>query len=156
MDCRNYQLDYLLDCWSHVSAIDISDALALISGLTTDIVVPSSSIPSTNTSADVVRSSSLHAVSLLLRLVRLSPLPGKDSSGLDSSWVSVSVRRTLPSPSTPPRWLRPALEVPWSCFGSFGLSPVIVSACLAVSLIANHRHRYLLGFLRQRHCQGHR
>lgn len=66
------------------------------------------------------------------------------------------MRRTPRYPSTRPRWRQLAFEVPSSCSGSFGSWPVptlssrVLWRCLIVA------GRYLLGLLRECHCQRRR
>ena len=114
----------------------------------------SSSIRSITTLAEEARFSSLLAVSLPPRSVPLSQSHGKGCLLRDSSWVSVSVQKTPRSPSTRQKWPQLGFEVPSSCSGNFGLWPVS-SFLLVPSHLLTVARRYLLGLLRQRHCQRH-
>ena len=80
--------------------------------------------PLTTTLAEEARFSLLLAVSLPPQLVPLLQNHGTDCLLHDFSWVSVSVQRTPPSPSTLLRWPRLAFGAPSSCSGNFGSWPV--------------------------------
>ena len=119
-------------------------------------VAPSSWIHSITTLVDEARFSLLLAASPPPQLVPVSPSHGKACLLHDSCWVSALVQRMPRYPSTRPKWPQLGFEALSSCSGSFGSWPVSILFLRVVwrSLIV--ARRYLLGFLRQCHCQRRR